>query len=265
MSELVVRVAGIGIYGPGLTGWPVAAAVLRGERAFEAAEPPKPAPVQLPAAERRRAPDTVLYAAQAAAEACAMAQAEPAQLSCIFSSTQGDIAITDYMCTTLASAPRELSPTKFHNSVHNAAVGYWSIATGCRAPSTALSAWTDSVGAGLLEAAVQVVDGGAPVLFAAYDAAAAGGLRSVVPFDCGFALAFVLVPDSASAGARLALRAATEAGANDELDADWARTLRARNACADGLALLQALAVGAPRRLRIGAGARFSLQVEVTP
>lgn len=265
MSELVVRVAGIGIYAPGLTGWPVAAEVLRGERAFDAAVPPKPAPVHLPAAERRRAPDTVLYAAQAAAEACAMAQAEPAQLPCIFTSTQGDIAITDYMCTTLASAPQELSPTKFHNSVHNAAVGYWSIATGCRAPSTALSAWTDSVGAGLFEAAVQVADGGAPVLFAAYDAAAAGGLRSVVPFDCGFALAFVLAPDTASAGARLVLRAATDAARNDAIDADWARSLRAQNASADGLALLQALAAGTPHRVRVGAGPRFALQIEVTP
>lgn len=265
MSELVVRVAGVGVYGPGLTGWPVAGAVLRGERPFDAQEPPKPAPMQLPAAERRRAPDTVLYAAQAAAEACAMAQADPAQLACVFSSTQGDIAITDYMCTTLASAPRELSPTKFHNSVHNAAVGYWSIATGCRAPSTALSAWTGSVGAGLLEAAVQVVDSGAPVLLAAYDAAAAGALRSVVPFDCGFALALVLVPGSAPAGVRLALRPAPDGGTNDSLDADWARDLRARNASADGLALLQALAAGVPRSLRVGAGQRFSLQVEVTP
>lgn len=264
MSELVVRVAGIGIYGPGLTGWPVAAEVLRGERAFDATPPPKPAPVHLPAAERRRAPDTVLYAAQAAAEACAMAQQEPAQLSCIFSSTQGDIAITDYMCATLASTPRDLSPTKFHNSVHNAAVGYWSIATGCRAPSTAVSAWTDSVGAGLFEAAVQVVDGGTPVLFAVYDAAAVGPLHSAIPFDCGFALAFVLAPESAP-GIRLALRAATDAAPNDTLAADWARQLRAQNASADGLALLHALATGTAQRVRVGAGPHFALQIEVTP
>ncbi|MBL8299912.1 MAG: beta-ketoacyl synthase chain length factor [Rhodanobacteraceae bacterium] len=264
MSELVVRVAGVGIYAPGLTSWPLARAVLLGERAFEAADPPRPTPVALPAAERRRAPDSVLYATQAAAEACTMAQAEPAQLACVFSSTQGDIAITDYMCSTLASLPRELSPTKFHNSVHNAAAGYWSIATGCRAPSTALSAWTDSVGAGLLEAALQTVDTGAPVLLAAYDVAATGALRSVVPFDCSFAFALVLAPDAAS-GTRLVLRAASDTGPNDEPDLDWARDLRARNPCANGLALLQALALGAPQRLRIGAGAHFSLQVEVAP
>lgn len=265
MSDLAVRLAGIGIYGPGLTSWPVAAAVLRGERAFEDTEPPRPTPAQLPPAERRRAPDTVLYAAQAAAEACAMAQADPARLPCVFSSTQGDIAITDYMCATLASAPRELSPTKFHNSVHNAAVGYWSIATGCRLPSTALSAWTGSVGAGLLESALQVTDGDAPVLFTAYDSAATGPLRSVVPFDCSLAMALVLAPDTAGSGVRLVLRAAAAAADDEEPGPDWVRALRARNACAEGLVLLQALAAATPRRVRLGAGAGFSLQVEVAP
>jgi hypothetical protein len=259
-------VAGIGIYGPGLTGWPVALDCLRGGRAPDTADPPRPAPPLLPAAERRRAPDTVLYAAQAAAEACAMAQADPALLPCIFSSVQGDIAITDYMCTTLAQAPRELSPTKFHNSVHNAAVGYWSIATGCRAPSTALSGWVHSAGVGLFEAAVQAVDDAAPVLFVVYDAAATGALRSVVPFDCGFALALVLAPDddAAAPGARVRFTPADDDGDGDT-EADWIGTLRARNASADGLVLLQALAADAPRRVRIAAGPRFALHAQVTP
>jgi hypothetical protein len=264
MSELAVRVTGIGVYGPGLCGWEQAGALLRGDQAPAAGEAPKPAPPLLPAAERRRAPDTVLYAAQAAAEACAMAAADPAQLPCVFSSTQGDIAITDYMCATLAGTPRELSPTKFHNSVHNAAVGYWSIATGCRAPSTALSAWTDSVGGGLFEAAVQTVDSGAPVLFVAYDAAAVGPLRSVVPFDCGFAVALVLTPAAAGAGAQLQLRRAGPAD-DSPAPADWMQALSARNAAAAGLPLLQALAGAQPRSLRLGAGAPFALHVQVTP
>ena len=266
MSDVVVRVAGIGIYAPGLTGWPVAAAALRGGAVPDSADPPRPAPPLLPAAERRRAPDTVLYAAQAAAEACAMAEADPAALPCIFSSTQGDIAITDYMCSTLATAPRELSPTKFHNSVHNAAAGYWSIATGCRAPSTALSAWVHSFGSGLFEAAVQAVDDAGPALLVVYDAAAAGALRSTIPFDCGFALALVLAPDGPSAaGARLRLSAASTAGVASVPTLDWARMLRARNACADSLALLQALAVGEPATLRIDAGPSFALLAQVMP
>jgi hypothetical protein len=148
--------------------------------------------------------------------------------------------------------------------VHNAAVGYWSIATGCRAPSTALSAWIDSVGGGLFEAAVQTVDGDAPVLFVAYDAAAAGPLRSVVPFDCGFALALVLAPAEYGSGTQLRLRRAGSADTSTPA-ADWMQALAARNAAAAGLPLLQALAGAGPRHLRLNAGAGFALQLQVTP
>lgn len=264
MSALQLRIAGIGVYAPGLPDWPQAGRALRGESVPDTSSLARPAPPLLPAAERRRAPETVLYAAQAAAEACAMAQCEPAGLPCVFSSTQGDIAITDYMCATLASAPLELSPTKFHNSVHNAAVGYWSIATGCEQASTAVSCWIHSFGAGLLEAALQVADTQAPVLLVAYDAAAAGALRSAIPFDCGFAVALVLAPAGQGSGPQLSLTPA-EPGPASLPQADWAQALIARNACADALALLQALAGAQPVQLRIAAGGEFALSAQVQP
>ena len=223
MSRLDLRVAGVGVYAPGLPDWRRAAAVLRGEEALD-----------------------------------------PALLPAVFSSTQGDIEITDYMCSTLATAPHELSPTKFHNSVHNAAVGYWSIATGCRAPSTALSAWIRSVGAGLLEAALQVADSAAPVLLVAYDAAATSALRSVVPFDCGFAVALVLAPGHAAVGG-MRLRLSAASGTADAPPQDWARALCARNACADVLVLLHALASGQAGSVRLAAGPQLVLDAQVTP
>lgn len=263
MSVLEVCVAGIGVYAPGLADWSRAAAALRGEFEPQLTELARPAPPLLPAAERRRAPETVLFAAQAAAEACAMAGCEPAGLPCVFASTQGDLAITDYMCSTLAAAPQELSPTKFHNSVHNAAVGYWSIATGCRQPSTAVSAWTHSAGAGLLEAALQVIDRGAPVLLAVYDTAAVGALRSAVPFDCGFAAALVLAP-AGSSGARLRLSPASP-GPSSVPRLAWAQSLSARNASAGMLVLLEALAQPQPGQLCLAAGPQFALDVQVQP
>ena len=33
------------------------------------------------------------------------------------------------ICEALATDEREVSPTRFHNSVHNASAGYWGIAT----------------------------------------------------------------------------------------------------------------------------------------
>jgi hypothetical protein len=64
--------------------------------------------------------------------------------------------------------PLALSPTRFHHSVHNAASGYWAMASHSMAASTALSAFQNSFAAGLLEAATQCA--------ADEQAGAAGGL-----------------------------------------------------------------------------------------
>src|SRR5262249_47236573 len=130
-GALDIAIEGAGIWAPTLPGWAASAAWLAGRGALPAPATARPAPSVLPPPEPRRAPDSVLLALDVAAQACAMAAREPRELPNVFASAYGDIAINDYMCATLARAPGELSPTKFHNSVHNAAAGYWCIATGC--------------------------------------------------------------------------------------------------------------------------------------
>jgi len=53
--------------------------------------------------------------------------------------------------------------------VHNAAAGYWGIATGSMAPCQVLCAFDASFGAGLLDALGQVVVDRQPTLLIAYD------------------------------------------------------------------------------------------------
>jgi len=53
--------------------------------------------------------------------------------------------------------------------VHNAAAGYWGIATGSMAPCQVLCAYDASFGAGLLDALAQVALARQPVLLIAYD------------------------------------------------------------------------------------------------
>jgi len=246
--ELHLSLRGIGVWTPGWPDWPSLRARLRGEAVPQAVPPARPAATLLPAAERRRAPDTVLLAAQAAAEACAMAGCDAAELPSVFASSQGDVAITDAMCDTLARAPQELSPTKFHNSVHNAPAGYWTIATHCHRPSTALSAREHTVGAGLLEVALQCLDGNTPVLLACYDSDARGtALAQVVPHTCGFAAAFVLAPGGAGSAARLVLRRAAAGSAATPWPAATLPAALASNPSAAALVLLQALAAGGSR------------------
>lgn len=255
MEALTVHIEGIGWHSPGHVDWNAAAAALRDGDTLPAGTAARPAAAVLPPAERRRAPLAVLLACEAAQQACAMAQREAASLPCVFASMLGDVAITDDMCGTLASAPRELSPTRFHNSVHNAPVGYWTVATGCHAPSTAISAWDGSFAAGLLEAAIESTAEARPVLFAAYDIPASGPLAEVLPRTGPFAVAFVL-----NAGldprALVALRLRHEAEAAETA---------ALAPMAAPLPLLAAIARGEAAVLSLPAGADARLAIEVQP
>src|SRR6478752_113973 len=154
MRTLTVFVDGIGIWAPGITDWAALVRVLGAGNIATSDADAKPAPAILPPTERRRAPEPVLLASEAASQAATMAGRDPATLPCVFTSTHGDLAITDQMCATLANDPRELSPTRFHNSVHNAPAGYWTVAAHCHAASSSISAWHGSFAAGLLEAAI---------------------------------------------------------------------------------------------------------------
>jgi hypothetical protein len=170
---------GVALWSQRLPGWELARKVLAGLEPAPQELAPRPAPELLPPTERRRAPDTVSVAMEAALSACKYAGLPPSSLPCVFSSMHGDLAITDYMCATMATTPALVSPTKFHNSVHNAAAGYWTIAADCTRPYTSLSAGDFSFGAGLLETCVQALTGQENVLLVAYDIDARGPLAPV--------------------------------------------------------------------------------------
>src|SRR5580692_161628 len=171
----------------------------------------RPQPSILPPNERRRAPDSVALALEVAQAACVNAGRNPARLPTVFASTYGDLAITDYMCGTLARAPTTLSPTRFHNSVHNAAAGYWTIATGCQEPYCALGAGAYSFAAGLFAAAVQVCADGTDVLLVAYDIDARGSLAQVTHSRGMLGVALVLGGSHEPNPARLQLTVTADA------------------------------------------------------
>ncbi|MGV8931691.1 MAG: beta-ketoacyl synthase chain length factor [Luteimonas sp.] len=178
MSELVASVEGIGWWSNGLPSWQAARDFVETGRLLDDA-PRKPSPQLLAPNERRRAPESVAVALEVALAACAQSGRDPSALPSVFASTHGDLAITDYMCATLVSDPRTLSPTKFHNSVHNAAAGYWTIGNGCMQATTAISAFDASFAQGLVEALTQLADGTEAVLLAAYDTEAVGPLATM--------------------------------------------------------------------------------------
>jgi len=259
-AMLEVGVAGIGVWSPQWPTWDVAQAVLRGTAAIAAESASRPAPSLLPPTERRRAPEAVLIAIEAATQACAMAQCAPRELAHVFASAYGDLAVNDYLCATLARAPREVSPTRFHNSVHNAPAGYWAIATGCMRSSTAVSAGDSTFGAALLEAALAVREDAA--LLVVYDVAAAGPMQDVISCRRSFAAAFVLAPGWAPGLARLRLR--TREAAMLAQDAPLLQANPTDNPAARSVPLLAALARRETATLAAGAGPQLILEMEIS-
>jgi hypothetical protein len=193
-------VEGIGLVGPGLNGWQASRAMLAGGQAYRPASTSVSACTLLPAAERRRAGVPVKLALAAGLEAIVAARLDAADVATVFASSSGDCDNVHAMCESLATRERQVSPTRFHNSVHNAAAGYWSIATQCRAPSTSVCCHDSSFAAGLLDAASQVAVDGNPVVLIVYDHPYPAPLGTARPIGATFGAALVLAPH-ASPGA----------------------------------------------------------------
>lgn len=191
---LTVFVEGIGLLGPGLPGWTLGRQYLADELPYQSARSVLPLPMALPAAERRRAGAVVKVSLAVGQEAVEASGYPASELPSVFTSSSGDAINCHEICSALASNDRLISPTRFHNSVHNASSGYWSISTGAMAPSSVLCARDGSFAAGLLEAAAQVRLDNTGVLLVAYDTDYPEPLRSVRPLPDTFGVALVLTP-----------------------------------------------------------------------
>lgn len=264
MTALSAYVDGIAVIGPGITDWPGAAAILRGETRYVAAPTLFPLPAALPAAERRRTGRVVRLALAVGLEAATRAELPVAECLAVFSSSDGDVDNCHEICQTLASADRQLSPTRFHNSVHNAPAGYWSIAAGSRAASTALCADDASYAAGLLEAMVQVGEFAAPVLLITYDLDYPPPLAEKHAVPTSFGTAFALMPRR---GARSIARLSVgiDLAPSDHMADDELERLRIVVPAARSLPLLARLARRERGPVSLDYLGQSTLRVEVEP
>lgn len=258
--QLSAHVQGIGFWTNGIPSWPAACAFVRDGSLFDTA-PSRPSPQLLAPNERRRAPESVAVALEVALAACEAAGSDPAHLASVFVSTHGDLAITDYMGVTLASGdPAALSPIRFHNSVHNAAAGYWTIGTGCMAATTAVSAFDASFAEGLLEAMTQLACGQSSVLLVAYDIPANG--PAAMLWNSRGVLGAALVLSNIGDGPRLQVELGD--GQAQTGTGPLARHA-AGNAMSQMLPLLDALAAAEPATVDLHAGPARVLRVQLAP
>jgi len=234
---------GIGLAAPGLGNWSAAGPVLRGEQAYTGGEMPPLKSGLLSPRLRRRVPALARLCLEVGAQAVTDSGIPATSINSVFSSADNDLDTLDRICSSVANDPLGVSPTLFHNSVHNTPAGYWSIATGSTAPSTSVSARDHSFAAGLLEAWTQVLARQVPVLLVVYDQPGGGPAfaphrPTLAPFAC--ALLLSPSPD----GPRLArLSVAPGAGEEETPIADpRLETLRIANPAARTLPLLAAVA-----------------------
>jgi hypothetical protein len=241
MKTMSVYVDGVGLIGPGLVNWPQAVPILTGALAYERVPAVVPPPAALPAAERRRTGPPVKLALAVGTEAALAADRDAATLSAVFAASGGDGDNCHTICEMLAGQDRFISPTRFHNSVHNAPAGYWSIATHAMAASNVLCAYDGSFAAGLLESACQVAVDGHDAILIASDTGYPHPMIEVRPVHDAFGAALVLAP---KAGARSLARidvTVTDAPAT-VLAGAALEALRLDNPAARALPLLEALA-----------------------
>lgn len=256
------RVAGIAVLGAGFGSWAETRAILTGATTWQAQPLVPPKAMVLPPNERRRASPLVRLALSVAQAACDDAGLSGADMDCVFASALGDGQVAHAILTALSSPEKAVSPTQFHNSVHNAMAGYWSIGVGNHAASTSLAAGDYTFGAGLLRAMLTVSQDKRPTILVAVDYPFPEPLNATRPIGAPFGVALVLTPDH-DTGMDPCLgvtnsraQAATPPGPTD-LQKLW-------NDCppAKILPLLEGFI--APTRIVIEAGAGYFLDVEVS-
>jgi hypothetical protein len=263
---MTIYVERVGLFAPGLEGWQSSRAVLAGEAEYQPQPLPKYKPQLLPANERRRASAVVRLAFGACEDAIGDRLQEASQLAAVFASSGGDYTINDQICRAILSEQKAVSPTQFHNSVHNAAAGYWSIASKSQATSISLSACDYSVATGLMEAQSLLLIEQVPLLLVCCDTSVVAPMHAKRPVAQSFAAALWLSPQPTShsmAGLDMQMTAASDrldTVGNSELE-----SLRLDNPAARILPLLALLAKPATASVQLQLAGSQSLQLAVTP
>jgi len=237
-----IYINSVGVIGPGIDDWSHCQKLLNNEVEHTFAELPKLALSILPANERRRTTAMIKMALHVASEAISSANISASGVCSVFASSNSDLTIVDRICNELLLPDHPVSPTQFHNSVHNASAGYWSIGMGCRCPSNSISAALYSAMAGLIEACTMAIVEKETVMLAIYDCPVDGLLHDIVGIKSAFACAMVLTAEPTSASfASLQLLGSTDAVSSELSNKALAASLQDK-AAISALLLLESIA-----------------------
>ncbi|MDX8378026.1 MAG: beta-ketoacyl synthase chain length factor [Mariprofundales bacterium] len=123
----------------------------------------------IPSRLRRRMSSATRLALAAGERACKDAGVNVSSMPSVFASIVGEIKITDTLCRNIVAKKLPISPTQFHNSVHNTAAGYWSMVTKNQHATQAIGAGENTLVMGLLESHCQLQMTTEQVLLVCYE------------------------------------------------------------------------------------------------
>lgn len=151
---------------------------------------------------RRRATPLSRLAIEALVQAAAAAALDLSTVSTVWATAHGEHTPAIKMLRMMRTGEGRVSPTQFHNSVHNTAGGYASIASQNTGRSTTLTGGSELVGAAMLEAWCLIEDGAKDVAVVLADEPLQAPYAPDPP-TAPLSLAFVLSADAEGALGRL--------------------------------------------------------------
>ena len=256
-------ITGIGVLGPGLPDWSQGRSALAGASPYLHAPLGRVVAPGLPRTEARRATLATHLALTVAEQALHGHDSPDAAMPSVWAAADSDLQGLERNCRSLAEEPPWISPHRFQNSVHNTPAGYWSIATGCRGPATALCAGSATAAAGLVEALTMLVAGHERCLLVVYDELSPPVLEHARAVPFSFAAALLLAQPGDGGGREVALAALPAGAAQESVCRDpGLEELRRGNPAARLLPLLEALAGRTAATVELaGSGQDVRLQV----
>ena len=261
-------VSGVSVCGPGLASFEDFRDLVRASKPYTGGELPPISPSLINARERRRASPNVKLALSVAMDAVAMSGVDPVGLPAVFGASQGEGATTHTLLDAVTAETPFVSPTLFHNSVHNTPAGFWSIATGSNAPCDSVAAGDTTFGAALLSAFTFAAAERSAVLLVVCDLPLPQPLADHRPIADPFATGIVLEharPKRAIAQIRVQSIGKSVPESTTMPKLSGLTALMEGNPAARSLPLLEALANSEPSALSVAHASDAVIKLHVDP
>ncbi len=259
-------VAGATVLSRGMAGAVETCPILSAASHYDPAAPnPEGEPRLLDPREKRRTTATMRLALDVAERCVAASGVSASELSAVFGSSFGDPPLLGSLLETLATPDARLSPTKFHNSVHNAALGYWTIAAGCRLGCTSIAAGDHTFGAALLRGLVESTLDERPVLVVVHDAPFDPPLAALRPVAAAFAAAVLLAPAAMKSCCRIDATLVETSTSPSAPQNAGLHPLWQTNPAARSIPLLEAIARRRAATIDVAHSGDGILRLEMTP